>query len=264
MRRPSSLLVLLLLGVTGAAAASPTERSDVVSESDPPAGLACLARSYPRAIASLEERPNGWGALLSDGRFLPWDDGRTKTFEERLADPDLQDVLAQRYPVGEPLVAPPAGHDPGRVRSTPLLEVAYGADRRSVRASLVAIDWPSGERVRASSRNGAADALRRVAERLAELSPEHRHCLEPGGTFVWRRIAGTSRRSAHAYGIAIDLKTRCGEYWRWGGGDWRNRMPASIVEAFEAEGFAWGGRWDHFDTFHFEYRPELFRCRTGG
>ncbi|WP_233144810.1 M15 family metallopeptidase [Campylobacter pinnipediorum] len=21
----------------------------------------------------------------------------------------------------------------------------------------------------------------------------------------------------------------------------------------------WGGRWKHFDTMHFEYRPELFR-----
>ena len=29
------------------------------------------------------------------------------------------------------------------------------------------------------------------------------------------------------------------------------------VDAFEAEGFIWGGRWYHFDTMHFEYRPEL-------
>ena len=25
----------------------------------------------------------------------------------------------------------------------------------------------------------------------------------------------------------------------------------------EAEGFIWGGRWYHYDTMHFEYRPEL-------
>ena len=31
-----------------------------------------------------------------------------------------------------------------------------------------------------------------------------------------------------------------------------------IVDAFEAEGFAWGGRWYHYDTMHFEWRPELF------
>lgn len=255
------LLPTLLLVFTGAATASPTERRE--AEGAPPAGLTCLAESYPDAIAGLERRADGWGASLADGRFLPWDDGRTKSFDEQLAAPDLQDLLAQRYPAEQPLAAPPTDHDPGRVRSTPLLEAAYGADRRSVRAALVSIDWPSGERVRVSSRNGAADALRRVAARLAELAPEHRRCLETGGTFVWRRIAGTDRRSAHAYGIAIDLKTACGEYWRWGGGRWRNRMPAPIVEAFEAEGFAWGGRWHHYDTFHFEYRPELFRCRTG-
>ena len=34
-------------------------------------------------------------------------------------------------------------------------------------------------------------------------------------------------------------------------------MPQKIVDAFEAEGFVWGGRWYHYDTMHFEYRPEL-------
>lgn len=38
-------------------------------------------------------------------------------------------------------------------------------------------------------------------------------------------------------------------------------MP--VVEAFEREGFVWGGRWNQFDTFHFEYRPE-YRIATGG
>jgi hypothetical protein len=26
---------------------------------------------------------------------------------------------------------------------------------------------------------------------------------------------------------------------------------------FEQHGFIWGGRWAHYDTMHFEYRPEL-------
>ena len=38
---------------------------------------------------------------------------------------------------------------------------------------------------------------------------------------------------------------------------WKNRYPQAIVDAFEAEGFIWGGRWYHYDTMHFEYRPEL-------
>ncbi|WP_372236783.1 M15 family metallopeptidase [Campylobacter pinnipediorum] len=32
-----------------------------------------------------------------------------------------------------------------------------------------------------------------------------------------------------------------------------------MVDVFEKNGFIWGGRWKHFDTMHFEYRPELFR-----
>ena len=34
-------------------------------------------------------------------------------------------------------------------------------------------------------------------------------------------------------------------------------VPLPVVEAFEAEGFIWGGKWYHYDTMHFEYRPEL-------
>jgi hypothetical protein len=26
---------------------------------------------------------------------------------------------------------------------------------------------------------------------------------------------------------------------------------------FEKHGFIWGGKWYHYDTMHFEYRPEL-------
>jgi hypothetical protein len=35
------------------------------------------------------------------------------------------------------------------------------------------------------------------------------------------------------------------------------------VEIFERHGFIWGGKWGHFDTMHFEYRPEFFDTRPG-
>ncbi len=72
--------------------------------------------------------------------------------------------------------------------------------------------------------------------------------------------ASRSQRSMHGYGIAIDLASAQADYWRWSGGErarYRNRLPAEIVAAFERHGFIWGGRWRHFDTMHFEYRPEL-------
>jgi hypothetical protein len=36
-----------------------------------------------------------------------------------------------------------------------------------------------------------------------------------------------------------------------------NRIPLEIVAIFERHGFIWGGKWSHYDTMHFEYRPEL-------
>jgi hypothetical protein len=90
-----------------------------------------------------------------------------------------------------------------------------------------------------------------------------RFFAHPGGTFVWRPIAGTDRQSAHSYGVALDLDPTLGDYWRNSSPPrWRNRVPQALVDAFEAEGFAWGGRWFHYDTMHFEWRPELAACRA--
>jgi hypothetical protein len=37
-----------------------------------------------------------------------------------------------------------------------------------------------------------------------------------------------------------------------------HQVPWQVVKAFEEEGFIWGGKWNHFDCMHFEYRPEFF------
>jgi hypothetical protein len=90
--------------------------------------------------------------------------------------------------------------------------------------------------------------------------------------WYWRNIADTQTRSFHSYGIAIDIipRTWGGKetYWMWAiqrKPDWWNipysdryHFPAAVIKAFEAYGFAWGGKWTYFDTMHFEYRPEVF------
>jgi D-alanyl-D-alanine carboxypeptidase len=52
------------------------------------------------------------------------------------------------------------------------------------------------------------------------------------------------------------------DYWLWSGTTgtipYKNGMPREIVDIFERHGFIWGGKWYHYDTMHFEYRPELF------
>jgi hypothetical protein len=87
--------------------------------------------------------------------------------------------------------------------------------------------------------------------------------IPPAGTYNCRTIAGTDRLSAHGFGIAIDIATKDADYWRWSKPGpnrrpvWRNRVPEEIVAIFEAHGFIWGGKWHHYDTMHFEFRPEL-------
>ncbi len=91
-------------------------------------------------------------------------------------------------------------------------------------------------------------------------------------TYSRRSIAGMISRSYHSYGIALDIVPHTYEgrfpYWRWaytaGIRNWwalgygeRWMIPTKIVEAFERQGFVWGGKWLLFDTMHFEYRPEI-------
>ncbi len=240
------------------------------AEYEAPRRLSCLTAAYPDAIRSVEARGGAWFVTFRDGREVPWDDGRDKGADERLTDPDLEDTVAQLYPAGRPTDPVAEGDEPGRARHPVLFANAYGDGERAVRAHLVDVPWPSSApaSVRFSSENGAADALRAVIASLSELPPGARQCLEPPiGSFSYRQIRGTERLSGHAYGIAIDLNISCGEYWRWQRpfrGREQNRMPEAIVRAFEAHGFIWGGRWHHYDTFHFEYRPEFFApaCRT--
>lgn len=243
-------------------------------------GLSCGAQAQPPGLAlpdgverlvwayrSVIEKIDGNDLVWRDGTRMVIDDGRgAKPFEARLAAPDLKDMFLQVYPAGTPAVAPPRDFDPGRARNGPLFNKLYGDCRSGeVAANLVDVMWlpkKYGKALRFNARHGAAERLAAVSARLDDLPSRFDvYLMPPAGTFVCRPIAGTDRISAHGYGIAIDLALKRSHYWRWAGGvrgGYRNEIPDEIVAAFEAEGFIWGGRWSHFDTMHFEYRPELF------
>ena len=44
----------------------------------------------------------------------------------------------------------------------------------------------------------------------------------------------------------------------YGNDDLTRSVETRIGEIFERHGFIWGGKWYHYDTMHFEYRPEFF------
>ena len=100
---------------------------------------------------------------------------------------------------------------------------------------------------------------RRHNEFPAPRQPEiSKYAFPSAGTFNCRAVKDTGNRSPHAWGVAIDINTKFSDYWLWAkNGSYRNRIPFDIVDIFERHGFIWGGKWGHFDTMHFEYRPEL-------
>jgi hypothetical protein len=225
-----------------------------------------LIAAYPAFLA----RRDGNSLVRRDGKRVPIDDGRgSKTSAERLDAPDLEDMLAQPYPVGE-VSAPPRDMDPGRARNSDFFTAMYGdCQRGEVRKNLVPVVWlPKkwGKTLQVTRINGVAERLAAVSGELDKLPARFdAYLFPPAGTYNCRAIAGTERVSPHGLGIAIDISTKQSDYWRWGkpGSDgqpvYRNRIPQEIVAIFEKHGFIWGGKWYHYDTMHFEYRPELLK-----
>ncbi|ADV67856.1 M15 family metallopeptidase [Deinococcus maricopensis] len=251
--------LLLLGGSLGVAA--PTAPTD-----------AQLAEAVVRAYPDAQLRADADAVVWPDGTRTPVTRaGATSgSYTDRLNHADLRAQLRTPYPACAPLRPPAYLEDPGRARDDAFFRRLYGSSSAQVSAHLRAVNW-FGQRLAFTTVNGADRALEAVARDLAAQLPQHpdwRAFLTPSaGTFLWRTVAGTPRLSAHSYGIAIDLNTRMSAYWQWDGHregargiPYRNRFPAGIVHTFERHGFVWGGRWYHYDTMHFEYRPELARC----
>ncbi|QKF61399.1 bifunctional C40 family peptidase/M15 family metallopeptidase [Campylobacter curvus] len=199
--------------------------------------------------------------IFKDGSTIVFDDFKQKD-DECTQGADVQDMNALDYAAFSPLGT--ALSDAGRCRNYELLGKIYGSSENEVRANLVDIVWLKDSlnlKLKFNSKNGAAQALQAVSDKLDELTKSDPALLEylkdPGGTFKWRIIAGTNRLSAHSYGIAIDINVAKSHYWQWSSG-YQNLIPEKIVRVFEKHKFIWGGRWRHFDTMHFEYRPEMF------
>jgi hypothetical protein len=227
--------------------------------------LNTLVDSYPDYLAGSDEKY----LMFKDGTRLQISDGKTaKSFEQLLEAPDIKDQFAIPYPLGIVLRTPQRNEDPGRVRNESFFQKMYGNCRNGqVAKQLISVAWlphRGGQTIMVTTINGVADRLAAVSRDLETLPAEMTQYLVPSaGTYNCRSIAGTNRLSMHAYGAAIDLNTKFGDYWLWSkvkGDDqmiWRNRIPLAIVEIFERHGFIWGGKWYHFDTLHFEYRPEI-------
>ena len=222
--------------------------------------IQALVAAYPDQL-----RTAGTHAIaFTNGDAIPVDRKRNPTsFDDRLAHADLVDQLSIPYRRGCPVTIPIVNDDPGRLRDEAFFRAMYGSSAKQVSNRLRNVDW-FGQKIPMTTVNGVNDRLAAVAEELGRLpdAKSMRKYLTPSaGSFVWRVIAGTQVHSAHSFGIAIDINTTYSDYWRWDGASkiptYRNRIPCEIANVFERQGFIWGAKWYHYDTMHFEYRPEL-------
>lgn len=213
-----------------------------------------LQRAYPEALYAITENILFW----QDGSEMPVQEGA----------PSLADQVVgvdYGYEIS----------DAGRVRYQPFFLKMYGESKEKVEENLQSFFWMPqvfGYRypLLATTVNDVYERLLAISSELEQLPPSYYPYLDnPSGTYRWRNIAHTNRLSMHSFGIAIDLNTSHSNYWQWDlqkAGrpiseseplTYRNHIPMEIVRIFEKHGFIWGGRWEHYDTMHFEYRPEL-------
>jgi len=229
-----------------------------------------LLAAYPDQLERIENGTLVW----RDGTRMLIDDGKgEKPFADWLDHPDIKDMFAQPYSPGK-VEDPPKDFDPGRARNETFFNKVYGDCRKGeVEKSLTTVVWlpkKTGQKLTFNKANGAAKALEAVSHELDELPASFDAYLFPSaGTYNCRVIAGTNRVSAHGQGIAIDIALKHSDYWRNaspskdGSYAYKNAIPPEIVRIFEKHGFIWGGKWHHYDTMHFEYRPELLGSAGG-
>ncbi|MFD2873272.1 M15 family metallopeptidase [Mucilaginibacter ximonensis] len=236
------------------------QKNDIV----PPSAKKLVA-CYPDFIAGYADNH----LIFKDGSKLLWDDGiSNKTYQQLLDRPDLKDMFRQAYSKNAQTQSPEKNFDPGRVRNEAFFRKIYGATKPDVEKNLVTVTWcpkTIGQQVKVTRLNSVAQQLQKVSAELDEHPELKKYLTGIGGTFNWRNIAGTHRLSLHSFGITVDINTKYSDYWQWTckctnediNTSYQNRIPQIIIAIFEKHGFIWGGKWYHYDTMHFEYRPEL-------
>ena len=242
--------------------------AQLVFAAPPNEALDALVAAYPAFLKGHDDTHVYW----VDGTVSPvGDQVLDKPFVQLLKNASILDQFRIPYPKG--LLAKPPGVniDPGRFRNEAFFRKMYGDCRQGeVDRRLTTITWlpkTMGSRVRVTSINRIAKRLTAVSAEIDELPPDIKAAAYPiAGVMSCRPVADTGNMSMHAYAAAIDLNLKFSDYWLWQTkGDsipYRNRMPAEIVDIFERHGFIWGGKWYHYDTMHFEYRPELLGLKA--
>ena|SRR6218665_445522 len=227
-----------------------------------PLNVQKLIKAYPDQIVGYK----GNKIIFSDKSNLIYDDFKNKTNQELLDNPDIEDQFKFVYKRADKNLIPK--EDAGRIRNEAFFKKIYGNSKSEVESKMTEIIWcPKlvNQKIKVTTVNGIDKIVKKLSAEL-DNNPEFKKYINAiGGTFSWRKISGTNRLSMHSYGMTIDINVKNSNYWQWDCKckneeatlSYRNQIPLKLVSIFEKYGFIWGGNWKHYDTMHFEYRPEL-------
>ena len=222
-----------------------------------------LMKYYPQIVRYDQNR-----IYFNDGSSMIYDDHKKKSSQELLDNPDIQDQFTYEYKRGKQIHSIPKSFDPGRIRNEEMFKKIYGASESEVRKNVKDIVWCptlAPQTILITTVNNVHEHVQRLSNELDKHPEWKEYISNIAGTFNWRTIAGTNRLSFHSFGMTIDINIRHSHYWQWdckcknesSNLQYRNAIPQELVDIFEKHGFIWGGKWYHYDTMHFEYRPEL-------
>jgi hypothetical protein len=254
--------------------------------------LESYRRAFPDRVEAIEFVQGDWSVLVDGKRFF-WATGRILPDSERQNASKYRPYVFYSYP--DEIRNPESyskeqieslrkrGESEARINGAnhhgDFQYALYGGATRVAAERNIVKTTLFGKQVSVHRR--LLNAMRRIdafATSLAKRDPEvagFLASLSTVGGYNWREIRGTTRRSFHSWGLAVDLQPRklgsAVTFWEWErerNKDWmlvplkrRWAPPAPIIEVFEREGFVWGGKWDLYDTMHFEYRPELHEIK---
>jgi len=214
-----------------------------------------LVKAYPDIVALKNNQ-----IYFIDQNTTQYNNFIDKTFQTKLDKPSVKDTLSLKYPAFEEILPPEYNYDPGRFRNDELFKKLYGQNKKEIEQNLEKLVWVDGTTILFNKKQNASIQLQKVIDELEKLPKKYdKFITNIAGTYYYRYIKDTKRLSSHSYGVAIDLNVKQSKYWKWDKVyKFSNKIPKEIIDIFEKYGFIWGGRWYHYDTMHFEYRPELF------
>jgi len=228
-----------------------------------------LLEAYPNSIEVLDRqrkifRVEGSSSIVYDEFEGDLDDGRS--YDEIFNDADVQDTFYALYPLDcSDQWIPRNNFDPGRFRNEDLFKGLYGNNQRNIEDNIAPQLWVKNQSIRVTQKQRVSEKLKSIAAKFSAPASQNlvKYLWPSEGAYVYRNISGTNKLSSHSFGTAIDINLKFTNYWKWEVDDptkpipFKNQVPCSVIEAFEKEGFVSGAKWYHYDTMHFEYRPEL-------